>query len=183
MKAKIPIVAAGVMLFAAVAAQGTMIDFYQNGVIQDGDIYDRVTVWGDAIVVITGGQVSQIVQNDSSEVTVIDVNGVWWFELGDSSTANIYGGDYNILYAPSDNSSFHIYGYGFAVERPSDLWRVTGFWPDGAPLEVLLRRADTYGDHYVLHELPEPTSITLLASGILLQRRRRKGTCPLRAGT
>jgi hypothetical protein len=156
--------------------QATMVevDFRHNAVVQEGDSYYRVTVWDDAIVVITGGEVEQIAQYNSSTVTVIDVSGVWWFELGDSSTANLYGGSFETLYAPGSHSCFNIYGYGFVVDRSADLWRLTGFWPDGSPLEMYLRRADQYGDHYVIHEVPEPATAILLVLGSLFLTKKRQ---------
>jgi hypothetical protein len=165
---KIPIIILLVLtLFAPAKLHATMVDFHHNAVIQEGDSYYRVSVWDDAIVVMTGGEVTfQLLQYDSSTVTVID-GSVRWFELRDSSTANLYGGNFDTLYAPGPSSYFNIYGYDFTIEKPSSLWRLTGFWPDGLPLEMYLRRADTFGDHYLIHEVPEPATILLLAAGVV----------------
>ena len=144
------------------------VDFHHNSIIQEGDSYYRVRVWHDAIVVMTGGEVEQFGLNDSSTATVID-GFVQWFELRDSSTASLYGGSFDILYAAGGD--FHIYGYGFTIEKPSDLWTLTGFWPDGTPFEFRLRRAAPYGEHYVIHEVPEPAAVILLVLGSLCLRK------------
>jgi hypothetical protein len=176
---KIPIILLFVLMLT-VARQGhaTMVevDFHDNAVIQEGDSYYRVSVWDDAIVVMTGGEVNQLLQSDSSTTTLIG-GSVRWFEIRDSSTANLYGGNFGnfgILYAPDPNSYFHIYGYNFIIEKPSDLWRLTGFWPNGSTFEVYLRRADTFGEHYVLHEVPEPSITGFFVLGILILKRRIK---------
>ena len=156
-------------------AKATIIEFHENAVIQEGDQYDRVSIFGDSIVVMTGGSVGQMVGYDSSTLIIIDGQVEWWFELGDSATAHLYGGTFDLLYAPAADAYFHIYGYDLTLEMPSSRYFLSGYWADGTPFELQLRRADTFGDQYVLHEIPEPTMLTFLVTGTFLLRRKTNG--------
>lgn len=148
-----------------------VVDFHENGVIQEGDAYTRVNVRHDAMVIMTGGYVHSIVQYESSTVTVIG-GSVDDFTLDGSSTASLYGGDFGILIAPFQSTSFHIYGYGFTRADTPGYGRLTGLWPDGTPFELRLMAAEAWADHYVLHEVPEPATMMLVGSGILMVRTR-----------
>lgn len=172
---KIPIlipVLLALLMPAKLSVGVPVVDFHHNGVIREDDRYYAVYVWDDAVVVMTGGEVGVLAQRDSSTVSIIG-GSVELFEVADSSTASLYRGNFDILHALGPNAYFHIYGYDFTLEKPSPDWRLTGLWADGTPFEMRLQRAEFYGDHYVLHEVPEPATVVLLASGILLLRKRR----------
>jgi hypothetical protein len=89
MQRKIPIIV--ICLFAARAlAVPTIVDFYDDAVIQDGDEYEIVNVWNTATVNMEGGQVVQL-------------NG------SDSSTINFYGGAVESISIASE-STFNLEG-------------------------------------------------------------------------
>ena len=165
-------IAIAMVIVLAGNVQGVMVDFHDNAVIQEGDQYYRVSIFDDSIVVMAGGEVDQMLGYDSSTTTILGGQ-VGWFSLEDSATAHLYGGTFDMLYAPAADAYFHIYGYDLIVRTPSDLYFVSGYWADGTPFELKLRRADTFGDQYVLHEIPEPGTLILLGFGFLLFRTRR----------
>jgi len=152
--------------------QGVMVDFYDNAVIQEGDQYYRVSIFDDSIVVMAGGEVGQMLGYDSSTTTVLDGE-VGWFELRDSATAHLYGGTFDTLYAPVADACFHIYGYDLTLAEYVSSAFLSGFWADGTAFDLTLRRTNLFGDHYVLHEIPEPAVGTFLGIGFLLLRRRK----------
>jgi hypothetical protein len=61
-----------ILLFLSPAlCQATIVAFYTDGVIQDGDVYDYVSVYNDATVDMTGGIVTvQLGAYDSSTVNI-----------------------------------------------------------------------------------------------------------------
>jgi hypothetical protein len=79
MKTKLSIIAAAVIFIAADQSGATSISFYEDGVIQDGDVYSSVAVLNNATVDMTGGIVTGI------------------FTAYDYSTVNVSGGVLNIL--------------------------------------------------------------------------------------
>jgi hypothetical protein len=80
MKTKIiTIVTAAVILLGVSEALATSIAFYEDGVIQEGDVYAYVSVFNNATVDMTGGIVTEI------------------FTAYDFSTVNVSGGVLNIL--------------------------------------------------------------------------------------
>jgi hypothetical protein len=59
------------MLLSPALCQATIVAFYTDGVIQDGDVYDYVSVYNNAKVDMTGGTVTtQLKAYDSSTVNI-----------------------------------------------------------------------------------------------------------------
>ena len=149
-------------------AEATVIDFYDDGVIEDGDDYLKVSVYGTAMVDMGGGSVSILGLNDWSIVNIHD----GWIDAlfaGDSSTVNLFGGVIDLYVQATEFSTVNIYGYGFEV-TPSGL---TGYWLDGTEFDMRIRRAHLPDPHYVL--IPEPGTLLLLSLGSLLFVRRKRG--------
>jgi hypothetical protein len=148
-------------------ADATVIDFYDDGVIEDGDDYLKVSVYGTAMVDMGGGSVWTLALNDSSIVNIYD----GWVDAlfaGDSSTVNLFGGVIDLYVQATEFSRVYIYGYGFEV-TPSGL---KGYWLDGTEFDMRLRRTHLPDPHYVL--VPEPGTLLLLSlSGLLFVHRRR----------
>ena len=95
MKAKIPILCAGILLFVATAAQATLdMNFYGDAVIQEGDSYSNVKIYdtppGHTTVNMTGGVVDSLGSYDQSTLNVSGGN-IFNATMRDSSTINISG--------------------------------------------------------------------------------------------
>ena len=152
-----------VILLGACETCATNITFFEDGVIQDGDVYDVVGIFDHATVDMFGGNVGLI-------------------EAWNYSTVNLYGGiisDYLLAYG-DDSLTVNIYGYGFEYDPLAGDYRggqLTGFWLDDTPFSIDLYYDDTPGGaiidtypHIVL--IPEPTTILLLTLGGLILKKR-----------
>ncbi len=88
------LIAWAVILFARAtfAANGLDITFFEDGVINDGESYDDVFVYGDATVVdVKGGKIGKLWCRDRS---IVNISGgrVTYAQSYDRSTINIDGG-------------------------------------------------------------------------------------------
>ena len=153
-------------------------DIYSDETISEGD-YGNINVYDSlddppiqTTVDMTGGAVFFFNSHNSS---IINVGGgsINTFTALDSSTVNLTGGILNTLDASGAEAYFNIYGYDFTIEQPSSTYLLRGSWVDGTEFEVWLRRADIYGDHYILHEIPEPSVLLIFGIGILFLRKVR----------
>lgn len=82
------------MLMCAAESQAISIDFYEDGVIKLGDIYDVVNIWNDATVDMTGGQIdtgAYIYNSGAFNIYdgLIDAD----VAVFDSGTLNLWGGN------------------------------------------------------------------------------------------
>ena len=123
MKTKIiTIVTAAVILLGVSEAWATSISFYEDGVIQEGDVYDYVGVFNDATVDMTGGIVTIVLSaNDQSTVNVsggvlgrlgsgefstLNLSGdmeTSELEVHNSSTMSMFGGNVGSMKVGSSN--------------------------------------------------------------------------------
>jgi hypothetical protein len=173
MKKIITIIAAMLLLTSALETQAGNIDFYDDGVIQEGDIFDNVDIWKTTTVDMTGGLVKWSMEVHDSGILNIyggvidgaDVIGV------DSSTLNLWGGDFQRFHRiwVYDLAIINVYGYGF--NRHDSYW-LDGHWVNGTPFSLYIR-GDYSWERTILHEIPEPSSGLLLGLGMLLLRNRR----------
>ncbi len=166
------------------------IDFYDDGWITDGNVFDTVNIWNDANVTMIGGE-------------------AFYCNLYDSSIFNAYGGDTSVLYThqtshawlyaddatgayiydqsvvhifnggPSqsmfiyDNGQLHIYGYHLEYDELAAPNWVTGYWEDGQEFWIYLRNIYTYNPEQVfLHEIPEPSTFCIMSLLTLFIRKR-----------
>lgn len=168
---------------------GTIIDFYTDGTIEAGDVYDAVNVWDTSIVEMSGGTAYAVNPNNSSVFTMYDGDirfvdlrndstiNVYGGEVGygglnvsGSASANLYGGIYSYHIVGVESGAVHIYGYHFELTGAF----LSGFWADGTRFEnIYLRGPGTY-ERVTLHEIPEPATLCLLSLGGFLLRNRRK---------
>lgn len=85
------------LVYPATVSHATMIAFYSDGVIQEGDMYDIVEVYdtppAQTTVDMTGGQVGYPGMS-TFDTSVVNILGgfVGFLQTNDSSTANISGG-------------------------------------------------------------------------------------------
>ena len=160
--------------------------------IQDGDDYDMILVYGDTTTVdmfggkatfqsydkstinISGGIVTEVYPRDDSTIN---------FTGATCTNVEVGGGTFNIsggqilgqIYAPTNGSVVNIYGYGFEYDG-----QLTGFWSDGTPFGIAFRETVPGGgnaysyDKVVLHEIPEPATLLLLGLGIVMGSVKRK---------
>jgi hypothetical protein len=163
------------ILLLPVCANATTMDFYTDGTITDGNIFDIVNIWDIANVTMTGGWVGNLYTYESS-ITNIDSGTIHFaIQTYDSSVVNLYsvqsdvsppGPDFTIT--AFDNSVINIYGYGFQ-QIPSSFLK--GYWITGDEFLIDLRVPGTES-HIVLHEIPEPCTLVFLAvaSAFMVQR-------------
>ena len=124
-------------------SQGTIINFYDDGTIQDGNSLGNVYTWNYAVVDMTGGSIQSLdtlnfstvnlyagnitesayIWNEST-LNMYGCNIGWSLEVSDSGTVNLHGGliaDY--LYA-TDSSIVNIHGYGFNYDSDAGGFRL-----------------------------------------------------------
>ncbi len=192
MKTKIITMVAVVILLSASQVQAIDVDFYSDATIEDGAIYNMVRIYDTppetTTVDMFGGSVSSLRTYDSSianiyvgEVfgeiiagnsSVVNIYGgsvtCHFLAVMDSSTLNVYGGNFSSTNSPgfSEASTVNIYGYDFSY----DGWSLTGFLQDGSPLIFNELAFDKYSH---INLIPEPTSLLLFGLGALLMRKRK----------
>jgi len=177
----------------------TVVDFYADGVIQEGDIYGVVNVWDNANVVMTGGDVWEVHTHGLSTFTVLGTGSTtashttwlaaygassisitggatyYYLSFSDSAVGVVTGGFVNCQVSVYDDASLNVYGHGFDAiwDARQRRYYVSGFWADGAPFHLEMTH-DAYL-RTVFHEIPEPTTLGLLLLGSVLMRRGRCG--------
>jgi len=175
-------------LVAAGKVQATIVEFHDDWIIQEGDEYEKVYVYDDATVGITGGKVRDLYANDSSIVNIFAGDVTWLYSSGsstiniyggeidralrikDSGVANLFGGDGALEIAIFDSGILKIFGYGFEwqpIGEGSRTGLLSGDWLDGTPFSGMYLRnlpEPFPGSQVVL--IPEPATIFLLAVGL-----------------
>jgi hypothetical protein len=131
---------------------------------------------GNSKINITGGEITGI---GFSSLTLIS---------GCASRLSISGGTFSGRVSLIDRCVADIYGYGFVYDPegwvavdPRSHKEITGgqlqgFWADGTPFSMDFENGffdDSYS-HVVLHEIPEPATLSLFALGAFLAARKRK---------
>ena len=95
------------------AANGAYISFSRDGVIQDGDSYDGVFVYGnDTIVEVKGGNIGKLFSYDRSTVNVSGGN-VTYAQSYEQSTINISGGTVRVPNTGDAGSTINVTGGTF----------------------------------------------------------------------
>jgi hypothetical protein len=182
-----------VLFLLPVCANATIVkDFYTDGQIVDGNVFDTVNVWNTANVTMTGGEVvwcnvydSGIFTYNSGDIGFVyayDSGSVYSYGTGmggvdlyQNSQAHLYNGDQGIHTMLFDNVELHIHGYNLEYIINGPDW-VKGFWPDGRSFGVFIRNSSNGAlrGNVFLHEIPEPSSGLLFMSGMFLTRFKRK---------
>jgi len=186
------------LLIFSISAQADISQYTGTLAVEEGDSYALVSVWNDAELDMTGGDIQSLDMLNSSTAEIsngivtqglyawnnstIDITGGtigWNLDVSDSSVVNLYGGVITDWLYATDDSVINIYGYGFSYDSDAGDWnggQLTGFWLDATPFTIdLLDNIDidsTYYDHVNL--VPEPCSIVLIGVGGLVLRRRKQ---------
>jgi len=180
MKKKIIIIMLGALLCCGGVAQAmNNIDFYSDGVIQDGNNFYNVTLHSSAIVNMTGGIIESIIKTYDN--SVINISGGILqhgeIDLYDSSILNLSGGTFEVdnwvtwIY-PMDQSIVNVYGSGLTLSPfLSNNTIASGYWANGDDFRLAFGRTNFNSPQIILHEIPEPATISLLLIGIVGMRK------------
>jgi len=194
MKAKIPILCVGILLFMTVGAKGTLkLDVYEDTVIQPGDELNIVNTYNDATVGMTGGNVIDLHTFETSVFNFFNgqIDSLY---LSDSSTLYMYGGQIGSAIRLSGSAKANILGGDIGPEisihdsavaifhGSNFLWEDTGtgrsgflsgYLVDDTPFRTYLRGLPEAfpGSHVVL--IPEPCTLLMFAIGTLSLSGRR----------
>jgi len=171
------IIVIGLAVCGAGDVQATMINFYVDGVIQDGDEYTVAQIFDEATVDMVGGVIeTRVWVNDSGTFNIFNgaLDGVDII-LGDEGTFNIWNGvrpDGSLRFELAriwggSSSSINVYGYGF--ERAG--YNLYGHWADDTPFYLYIRDDQSWSNT-TLHVVPEPTTVMMLIVGGLIVRKR-----------
>ena len=141
---------------------------------------------------ITGGEIGILLCWDTSEVFVYEPSKIDLLRPSDFSTANVFGGTINHLFAlnlsetrihggnisgidPDDSSIIYLYTDNYAFDPTGgirDGGLVTGEWlGTGETFSISL---DDVGDINHIAFVPEPTTFLLLTSGMVYYLTRKK---------
>ena len=163
------------------------IDFYTDGIIQDGNTFLNVRVFDDATVNMTGGNIKgdlELYNNSifyaeggamadtsmgwSSRITLFDNSIINLYEL-DGGVA--YGVPFTHIEVPSGaNSQINFYGYGFQFN--GDI--LSGYWEDGSSFLFSIRSNSETREALIFHEIPEPATFGILILGAATLRPSRR---------
>jgi hypothetical protein len=188
------------ILLLPVCANATTMDFYTDGTITDNNVFDTVNVWDTATVDMSGGNVVTSIIHDTATLnytsgeiqfiitygnSTVNVNSDYStdFQLEDNSKVFLYNGSSNFQAFLIDNPQIagnpqvHIYGYNF-VYTPyhPDMIFLDGYWENNQNFHFIIRLAQGTSpqNSIFLHEIPEPSTLSLLGLLILFMRKRDK---------
>jgi len=186
------------ILLLPVCANATTMDFYNDGTITDGNVFDTVNVWNDANVVMTGGTVYSVFSRDSSIFNLQSGDITGWITVRDASNLKISGGSvgdlelYNSAVAIISGGNItgtlatgapisgtvHIYGENFELSFDGG-WLIEGNWADETPFAIHYRSDSSTpmpgspNSNIFLHTIPEPMTMAFLLIGISSIRKFR----------
>jgi hypothetical protein len=179
-----------VLFLVPVCAKATTIDFNENGTITDGNVFDTVNIWDNANVTMTGGVVafcntynSGILNYNDGDLHFLytyQTSQAWLYanestecRIYDQSIVHLYNGGLVASALIYDDAELHIYGYNleYIIGGPD---MVEGFWPDNQFFSIFIRNSPegALRDNVFLHEIPEPSTLSLLGLFVLFTRKR-----------
>lgn len=98
-----------ILILLPVCANATTIDFYNDGWITDGNVFDTVNIWNTSNVSMTGGDVDFMYSYNSSRLNLSGGLISRFWSYGDS-IVNITGGKVDTFIYAYDNSILNISG-------------------------------------------------------------------------
>ena len=145
------------------------IEFYTDGTLDSGD-YFYGDIYNTATVHAIGGSVNWMRTHNSSTLNV-DGSSLGTIYMLDSSTVNLFEGSITTI-TVDDNSILNVFGREFAYD---DGW-LSGEWGSGLSFNIHLRNTVYPSTQINLHEIPEPSSVILLALGAIALRAQKTPT-------
>lgn len=151
---------------------------FQNNIPEDGFTTFYLHTYGQSQVEINGGRF-YMYYTWSDSIANVYAGVLGWIVAGQNSQIYLYGGDiYDFLKVADGTPVFHVFGYDLAINSLDYSDQLTGSWGDGSEINIGLYRDRWTGidtrDYLVLHEIPEPAALLLLAGGAALARKRRR---------
>ena len=178
----------GILLTASLCANATTMDFYTDGTIIDGNDFDTVNVWNTATVDMTGGcafycnlydsSIFNTYGGDTSILSTHQTSQAWLYAddatgayIYDQSVVHMFNGGFSTSLFLYDSGQLHIYGYSLSFTYSDE---INGFWPDGEYFYINLRNPGEFNpdEQVFLHEIPEPSTLSLLGLLALFIRKR-----------
>lgn len=197
-KAKKSLFIAAILLLCGGLIQATPVDanIYSDAVIEDGDEYGTVNIYDtppdQTTITMTGGEIifckvfdAALLDYREGNLSHIEVNdfgtayvkgaSAYTFDLYGSGKVHIYNSQPISSIQIFDDAELHIYGYNLEYdETPTPNW-ITGQWENGQEFKVYLRNIYSYNPEQVfLHEIPEPSTLSMLGVLLLFIERRKK---------
>lgn len=177
-------------------------NIYSDTTIQAGDEYGTVNIYDSldtppiqTTVTMTGGSIANCHIYDTAILNYTDGEIVWLvahgnsianihsdydygFQLEDSSKIFLHNGASNLgasFTSGSDNAQLHIYGYNliYTLATPSSPGLVDGYWENNQVFHFVIRASTDVTPTVILHEIPEPLTFILLATGGILLRKTK----------
>jgi len=182
--------AAGVIVLALASvclAEWPSIDFYTDGVIQDGNTFSIVRTFDDATVDMTGGNIQgslelyntsifnavggwmgDVSMGYSARITLFDTSVI---NLRELEGGTIYGVPNTLIEAYSgSNAHINFYGYGFNFEGAI----LRGYWADGSEFAFAIRSNEDTQTALSFYIVPEPATFGILTIGFAILQLTRK---------
>ena len=188
-----------ILLLLPLCANATPIDvnIYSDETIEDGDVYGTVNIYdtppdqttvtmtgGDieycniydtANLNFSGGEILLVATYNNSKATINASTAGGGFELYDYSQVHLYDAGNFTNVQIFDNAELHVYGYDFSYDPSTTGTReIYGTWENGQSFKIALRQPSDYDPYtqVILHEIPEPSTISILGLLVLLVRKR-----------
>lgn len=171
-----------VFIIRASAAAYITTNIYENETI-DHSNYESIQIYDSLddppkqtiVTFVTGSEASRIHSNDTSIVDIYDGT-IWSIIIHESSTMNFYGGEINRVLNIFEESTLNVFGTNFLIVNGNNNDEphasLSGTWENDNDFSFHFYRMSEIPDNVILHEIPEPASIILLGSGILLVKRK-----------
>lgn len=160
-------------------AQGIQLYLYDTSIanLYQGERFgirltDSSSLYVDAAI----GEIDSVYADGDSVATIYGGEIYYGFWLHDNATVYLHGGRPHIVSESvrifaDGNSRFHLYGTELATAYDDHgYWRVTGLFKDQTPFELRFVSDDL--SSLVLHTIPEPASVLLMAAGWAFLRRK-----------
>lgn len=177
MKVK-PILSVLILVFVVAISNAAIVTHvYEDETVNHADyeileIHDSLDVPPEQTTVtfINGSELQKVNCNDTSIANIY--GGIFGsLVLRDSSTMNLYGGVINGgVNGIEEGTVLNVFGTNFSEYVDNGRVFLTGTWENDTDFEFYFYRMLEIPDNVMLHEIPEPASVLLLLSGILINR-------------